>query len=520
MKLTDVVIAGKSCTKLVVPEGEALDEIALKVMRQDCPGFLLAVKTMVIDGELEIRYELSDGIRMSYSAMKLNKEEFIALLQSMLTPFRICNDWFLDYHNILLDLDYILVGKDGTSVKYAYIPLAGFSQSESDIGKFFEDVIFNIEITDDPNYTLTLLRDYRISGYNLMVLLDALSEASQKRAPQAAGSYDKKGNNVSRNVETARKQNTDQVNNNPQETGGKIKNTFNGARDTGIKATQKGTAQQMEESRPGTSLNKAGNSSRPGVDNGEFGKEDVAGGLIGNLFGDEDDQEEESSRSRKNKKEAKTEKPSKEKQQKGNGLRDLFKGKAKTPEQNAFVVKEDKKRTEARENEDWISMALANGGQTGGQIAGQTGGQIGGQTNRGRDQVKAVNNYEDDKTIIFDDYEATDNSILRLQLIDSGGYKCPKLIEIDLQKGYATVGRYDKNGNKQADFNFDASLSFVSRRHFRIETDNDQWRIIDLGSANGTYVNNEELTPNIPHPLTSGDRIMISMKQRLVYQVC
>lgn len=504
MKLADVVIAGKSYTKLVVPEEEAIDEIAIKVIRRDCPDFLLPTKTMMDDGELEISYELSDGIRMSYCAMQLSKGEFIELLKSMLTPFKICNNWFLDYHNILLDLDYILVGKDGISVKYAYIPVASYAQSEKEIGKFFEDVIFNIDVTDDPNYTVTLLRDYRKSGYNLMGLLDALSDDSQKRTPQAAAPYDK-GSNFSREAEPVRRQNVDQSND-QQETGGRIKNILGGVKDSGTKAIQKDSEQQGEDRRQSTSSNKTGGSSRPGVDNGEFGKEDVAGGLIGNLFGDEDDQEEESSKSRKNKKETKAEKPSKEKPQKGNGLRDIFKGKPKTSEQKDSDVREDKKKSEkaARENEDRKNATQDRGGLT----------------NRGRNQVRTVDYYEDDKTDISDDDGVTDNSVLRLQLIDSGGYKCPRLIEIDLQQGHATVGRYDKNGNKQADFNFDASLSFVSRRHFRVETDDDQWRIIDLESGNGTFVNDKELTPNISHPLTSGDRIMISRKHRLVYQVC
>ena len=108
----------------------------------------------------------------------------------------------------------------------------------------------------------------------------------------------------------------------------------------------------------------------------------------------------------------------------------------------------------------------------------------------------------------------------RLRLVDGAGYDCPKLVEIDLHQGFATVGRRDKNNQAQSDYSFDASLSFISRRHFRVEREGDHWVIIDLGSGNGTFINGKALIPNIRHPLFSGDTVMISAKRRLTYQVC
>lgn len=62
-----------------------------------------------------------------------------------------------------------------------------------------------------------------------------------------------------------------------------------------------------------------------------------------------------------------------------------------------------------------------------------------------------------------------DDGTLRLRLVDGAGYDCPRLVEIDLSQGFATVGRRDKNNQAQSDYSFDASLSFISRRHFRVE---------------------------------------------------
>ena len=58
------------------------------------------------------------------------------------------------------------------------------------------------------------------------------------------------------------------------------------------------------------------------------------------------------------------------------------------------------------------------------------------------------------------------NSELRLRLENCMGCQCPSYIEIPLPSGFATVGRANKNGEAQSDYNFDASVSFVSRRQF------------------------------------------------------
>ena len=87
--LTDVVIANRNYTRLSVAENETVDEIALKVMKQDCPDFLLPIRTLEIDGEMEIRYEQQEGVRLCYSSLKMSKKEFTALLENMLMPFKV-----------------------------------------------------------------------------------------------------------------------------------------------------------------------------------------------------------------------------------------------------------------------------------------------------------------------------------------------------------------------------------------------------------------------------------------------
>ena len=49
----------------------------------------------------------------------------------------------------------------------------------------------------------------------------------------------------------------------------------------------------------------------------------------------------------------------------------------------------------------------------------------------------------------------------------------------------------------------------VSRRHARVQRQRTQFFIEDLGSANGTFLNGQRLTPYLPHPLHDKDELQI-----------
>jgi pSer/pThr/pTyr-binding forkhead associated (FHA) protein len=59
----------------------------------------------------------------------------------------------------------------------------------------------------------------------------------------------------------------------------------------------------------------------------------------------------------------------------------------------------------------------------------------------------------------------------------------------------------------------------VSRRHARIHKQRTQFFIEDLGSANGTFLNGQRLTPYLPHPLRDKDEIQLGrVRMQILFQ--
>lgn len=74
-----------------------------------------------------------------------------------------------------------------------------------------------------------------------------------------------------------------------------------------------------------------------------------------------------------------------------------------------------------------------------------------------------------------------------------------------------TLGRLDVNGPKpDIDFSqYDAANLGVSRMHAALRLMADTLVLVDLGSTNGTYLNEEFLTPNMPQIVHDGDTIRL-----------
>jgi len=88
-------------------------------------------------------------------------------------------------------------------------------------------------------------------------------------------------------------------------------------------------------------------------------------------------------------------------------------------------------------------------------------------------------------------------------------------IRLPLGDGALTVGR--PGGDPDVDISGFPEASVVSRKHARLVVEAGAVSIEDLGSANGTYVNNVRVRS--PHALSDGDRIAFGQGAKVVFTV-
>jgi ribosomal protein L40E len=81
--------------------------------------------------------------------------------------------------------------------------------------------------------------------------------------------------------------------------------------------------------------------------------------------------------------------------------------------------------------------------------------------------------------------------------------------EYPLRDGSVLIGRRGGELPVDLDLEFYDPEGYVSRNHARITAQQRRYLVADIGSANGTYVNEERLTPHRPRPLRQGDRIRL-----------
>ena len=90
-----------------------------------------------------------------------------------------------------------------------------------------------------------------------------------------------------------------------------------------------------------------------------------------------------------------------------------------------------------------------------------------------------------------------------------GNSLLPQFIKVKIEEGEIfTIGRFDATAGKQkSSFEFDKKTKAVSRRHAVIERETDGYKIVDLSSSAGTFVNERKIPPNTPFALEAGIRV-------------
>lgn len=96
-----------------------------------------------------------------------------------------------------------------------------------------------------------------------------------------------------------------------------------------------------------------------------------------------------------------------------------------------------------------------------------------------------------------------------MSFYSTGSSFMPQAIETEISDGEVfTIGRFDPSvGKKQSSFEFSKIFKSISRIHALVENDSGVFKIIDLASSNGTFVNDWKIPPNTPFLLSPGTRV-------------
>jgi pSer/pThr/pTyr-binding forkhead associated (FHA) protein len=112
-------------------------------------------------------------------------------------------------------------------------------------------------------------------------------------------------------------------------------------------------------------------------------------------------------------------------------------------------------------------------------------------------------------------YALSQNEVLFL----IAGQQDPIIITMHHDRRDVQIGR-GVGGDNPPDLDLGAlseMANSVSRHHARLDFHRNQALIVDLGSTNGTWLNENRLIPNTPHELRNGDLIRIGQQFMYVY---
>lgn len=97
-------------------------------------------------------------------------------------------------------------------------------------------------------------------------------------------------------------------------------------------------------------------------------------------------------------------------------------------------------------------------------------------------------------------FDISSNSTCRIVAMNA-----PTRVEIQITKDEFIIGKKPELVDGVVSFN-----KMISRKHCKITRQNGNYYLIDLASANGTFVNGERLQPHTPHLIKNGDIIKMA----------
>ena len=453
--------------RIQIPESE-LDRKALLTAEVDTPPFLVPFHHRVIDGNVEIIYEIRAYGKLQYFRGSRDPGQYVRLWNDLLNPLLDCSDWFLTPFSFVLESDYLFFDKTNEKICYLYIPSVNPCSDEEMLKELARGITTDFPVTD-PKLENLVLRSI-MQDFQPLAFLQMLKEqgpAAQSKRPAERPASRPAAPQMAMHPPVAPPQAAEPAK--PQKP----------PRATVPAAPKAPAATACAAAAP------AETRSARTPDN-----DDVIINLQNMGYGMKNTSIPPQQPAAKGKKKEKKEKEKKEKEK-------------KEKEHSLFGKKKKDVPVDIRLGAAAPVATPANAASM----------------PPARRPEPAMHTPESYPAADRSGYgvQGIDESVTQIEDADSlvtqfrrvGDPALPLRIVVDAPEGgLFTIGRFDTSVNrKQSDFEFDKATKAVSRHHAAVVLKDDEYTIVDLGSKAGTFVNGQKLDPNIPCKLNGGDRV-------------
>lgn len=135
-----------------IGDGEQIDRTSLGMMtNNNIPGLAPAV-FMQIDEKRFIKYNVSGKVPVSQLfSGPVNRKRLISIFQGIVDAILSMDDYMLNVHNLVLDIDYIYTNMVTCETVMVCLPVEGEPGGNMDICAFFKNIIFTTQFDQTEN---------------------------------------------------------------------------------------------------------------------------------------------------------------------------------------------------------------------------------------------------------------------------------------------------------------------------------------------------------------------------------
>lgn len=452
-----------------------LDKIAIRVMKENWPDFLLRFSMMDMNNEITLKYKIPNAVSLKYMSESFTKQMFLTFYGGLLEPFIKGYDWFLDYHYICIITDYIYIDKRTAKPSFLYIPEKSYRNTDEEIADFFKDALSKVTVTDDSAFLIQLYQYFNSGNVVISELYNMIKEQTDKITP---------ANEFSNHIPPKPELNVAPMPEINQAAFNQIPHTVPNS-----------NPMRNVEVSPNSAPNIAAAPNQQGSSNAfETSDDDMMNALFGSS----------------SKKKEKQPKVKKQNDKKGKSVK--------------------KEKIDKKDEKGLFGGGIFGKKNTKAEPASQPYNQSVNQTDNKQYQQPVNQMYQQPQARPYMAAPVNDES--SVTMIEGAGYqmeKCLDLIEsamagaiarisLDFPGQYIIIGR-ESGDAVQPDIRFNKSFKQISRMHLRIEREADDYYAIDLGSGNHTLLDGQMMMPNMRYKLNTGAVLSIAANMPARYRV-